>query len=333
VQLGAVCSFPVEELLLTQMAFRPDGHHIAIGHRNPVLYEVLSGQPVRAFPFERFVAWAGFSGDGRYFGAVNVGDHRPQTNGLARVFEVDTGQVVFEARPRFPVQAACFRGSGEDLVFLYRDAIPEPAEGVPGQRERVRGVRLPSLETDCELELPGWRLRHVAAGEALTLVGHDVAATCYEVEGARLSHRRQKVGRCCYPWGNPLQVRNLGYGAGKAFLAPGGDFLVLERVDFQAGQRSLCLVDVEAGTARALLPLPSEVVPACAFCRDGGRLLTLNEEPEMPVCSLRLWDSSTGRQTAHTTVGLGYQAVALNWPTRRIAVLGGGRCDIGLIAA
>jgi hypothetical protein len=53
----------------------------------------------------------------------------------------------------------------------------------------------------------------------------------------------------------------------------------------------------------------------------------------MPVCSLRLWDSSTGRQTAHTTVGLGYQAVALNWPTRRIAVLGGGRCDIGLIAA
>jgi hypothetical protein len=28
---------------------------------------------------------------------------------------------------------------------------------------------------------------------------------------------------------------------------------------------------------------------------------------------------------------LQYHALALNWPTRRVAALGGGKCDIGLI--
>jgi len=331
VQLDSVCSFPVEELLITHVLFRPDGHHIAIGHRDLTLYEVLSGKPVRSFAFGRFVAWAGFSSDGRYLAAVNLGDHRPQTNGLARVFEVDSGATVFEARPRFPVQAGCFRGQGESTVFLYRDVLPEPGEGVPGRRERVRGVRLPSLEADCELELPGWRVRLLASGGGLTLVGQDVAATRYEVEGASLDYRRHKVGVCSYPDGSPLRVRNLGFGAGLACLSADGKRLALERPDFQACRRQLCLIDVEAGTASVLLPLPDEVVPAFTFSLEGGHLLTLSEGPEGAGNSLQLWDTSTCKQLAHTTLGLQYHAVALNWPTRRIAALGGGRCDIGLI--
>ena len=330
-QLDAVCSFPVEELLLTHVLFRPNGHHIAIGHRSLTLYEVLSGKPVHTFPFERFVAWAGFSSDGCYLAAVNVGDHRPQTTGLARVFDVDSGEVVFEARPRFPVQAACLRGEGEGTVFLYRDAVAEQGDGLTVQRERVRGVRLPSLEQECELELPGWRLRHLAAGGGLTLVGKDVASTRYQVEGASLDYRRHKVGTCSYPKGNPVRVRNLGFGVGLECLSADGGWLALERPHFRGGQRQLCLVDIEAGTARVLLPLPAQVVPAFNFSLEGGHLLTLHEEPELSLCSLGLWETGTGQQVAHTTLGLQYQAVALNWPTRRIAALGGGKCDIGLI--
>lgn len=332
-QLDAVSSFPVEELLLTHLLFRPDGHHIVIGHRDLTLYEVLSGKPVRTFAFGRFVAWAGFSSDGRYLGAVNVGDHRPQTDGLARVYEVDTGELAFQARPRFPVQAGCFRGEGEHTVFLYRDALPEPGDGLPLRRERVRGVRLPSLEQDCELELPNWRVRLLAAGAGLTLAGQDEASTCYQVEGARLSYRRYKVGACSYPNGDSMRVRNLGFGVGLACLSPDGRFLALERPEFRAGQRQLCLADVEAGTFSGLLPLPADIIPAFTFSRESAHLLSLTEDPEGRSTLLRLWDTRTGKQVAHTSLGLQYQAVALNWPTRRIALLGAGKCDIGLIAA
>jgi hypothetical protein len=333
VQLDSVCSFPVEELLLTHLLFRPDGHHIAIGHHSLTLYEVLSGKPVRTFSFGRFVAWCGFSADGRYLAAVNVGDHRPQTDGLARVYEVDSGQLVFEARPRFPVQAACFRGQREDTVFLFRDTLPAPGDGLPGRRERIRGVRLPSLEPDCDLELPGWRVRQVAVGAGLALLGQDEASTCYEVEGASLSYRRYKVAACSYPVGNSRRVRNLGFGVGQTCLSADGRWLALEGPDFPAGQRQLILVNIEAGTAAVLLALPAEVIPAFCFSLDGGHLLSLSEDPEGGGNRLQLWDTSTGRQVAHTTLGLQYQAVALNWPTRRIAALGGGKCDIGLIAA
>ncbi len=330
-QLDSVCSFPVETLLTTHVLFRPDGHHIAVGHRDLALYEVLSGRPVRTFAFGRFVAWAGFSRDGRYLAAANVGDHRPQTNGLARVFEVNSGATVFEARPRFPVQAGCFRGHGESTVFLYRDVLPAPGGGLSGRRERVRGVRLPSLEVDCELELPGWRVRLLASDGGLTLVGQDLAATRYEVEGVSLHYRRHKVGVCSYSDGQPMRVRNLGLGAGQACLSADGRLLALERPDFRACRRQLCLIDVEAGTASALLPLPDEVVPAFAFSLEGGHLLTLSEGPAGTGNSLCLWDTSTGKQLANTTLGLQYHAVALNWPTRRIAALSGGKCDIGLI--
>lgn len=332
-QLDSVCSFPVEEILLTHVLFRPDGHHIAIGHRSLILYEVLSGKPVRTFNFGRFVAWCGFSADGRYLAAVNVGDHRPQTDGLARVYEVDSGQLVFEARPRFPVQAACFRGQGDDTVFLYRDALAAPGDGLPGRRERIRGVRLPSLKIDCELELPGWRVRHMAAGKQLALFGQDEASTCYEVEGASLSYRRYKVGCCSYPAGNSRRVRNLGLGVGQACPSADGRRLALERPDFRAGRRQLSLVDVEAGKAAVLMSLAADVIPAFSFSLDGERLLSLSEDLEGGCNRLQLWDTSTGRQVAHSTLGLQYQAVALNWPTRRIAALGGGKCDISLMAA
>lgn len=319
--------------MLTHVEFRPEGHHIVIGHRDLTLFEVLSGKPVRTFSFGRFVAWCGFSDDGRYLAAVNVGDHRPQTNGLARVFEVDSGQVVFEARPRFPVQAACFRGQGEETVFLHRDTLPEPGDGLPRRRERVRGVRLSTLEQNCELELPGWRVRHMAAGDSLTLEGQDEVSTDYTVEDASLSYRRYKVGACPYPGHTPLQVRNLGFGVGQACLSTDGKWLALERPDFRAGERQLCLVNVEAGAASVLLALSAEVIPAFCFSRDGRWLLSLSEDPGGGCNHLRLWDTATARQEAHVTLGLQYQAVALNWPTRRIALLGGGKCDIGLIAA
>ena len=186
---------------------------------------------------------------------------------------------------------------------------------------------------DCELELPGWRIRLLASGTGLTLAGQDEASTCYQVEGANLSYRRHKVGTCSYPGGNPMWVRNLGFGVGLAVLSPDGRFLALERPDFRAGERQLCLVDVEAVTTSVLITLPADVIPAFTFSRESAHLLSLSEDPARCSNRLCLWDTSTGKQVAHTTLGLQYQRVALNWPTRRIALLGGGKCDIGLIGA
>jgi hypothetical protein len=130
-----------------------------------------------------------------------------------------------------------------------------------------------------------------------------------------------------------MRVRNLGFGVGLACLSPDGRFLALERPDFRAGERQLCLVNIEAGTVSVLLTLPADVIPAFTFSRESAHLLSLSEDPEDASNRLRLWDTTTGKQVAHTALGLHYQAVALNWPTRRIAVLGGGKCDIGLIEA
>jgi hypothetical protein len=79
--------------------------------------------------------------------------------------------------------------------------------------------------------------------------------------------------------------------------------------------------------------LPTDVIAAFSFSRESAHLLTLSEDPARHYNRLGLWDTRTGEQVANTTLGLQYQAVALNWPTRRIAALGGGKCDIGLIAA
>jgi WD40 repeat protein len=77
VRLESVCSIPIEEYLITRLAFTPDGRYVIVGHRDLTLYEILSGRAVRTFPFEAFAGCLAVSPDGRYLACVNEDDHQP----------------------------------------------------------------------------------------------------------------------------------------------------------------------------------------------------------------------------------------------------------------
>jgi WD40 repeat protein len=331
VQLESVCSIPVEEFLLTRVAFRPDGHHIVVGHRDLTLYEVLSGKAVRSFPFEGFLGCARFSSDGRYLAAANENDNHPHTTGLAKVFEVDSGETLVEIRTRFPIRAACFLESPQGTIFLYRDTEPDHGGASPFHRNRVRGCRLGSSQPVFGLEFPAWEIRDMAAGSAFALFGLDSVGKVHDIEGASLTIRQYKVGAYSYPAGARLRILGLGIGAGISAFSPEGRLLALELVDFRANRRQLSLLNVDTGVGTNLLLLPSDVMPALAFCEDGSRLLSLCDDPSTPSAALRLWDTASLRQIGDAHIGMQYHAIALNWPTRRIAALGGGKCDIAVI--
>lgn len=327
-QLESVCSIPVEEFLLTRIVFTPDGHHIVIGHQNLTLYDILSGKPLRAFPFDGFVASPVFSSDGRYLACVNRNDNQPRTQGLARVFAVGTAELLFELRTRFPVHAGCFLEDPQGTVFLHKEG-DATAPACPGNR--VRGCRIPSGQPVPGLEFPGWNICRMAAANALTLFGCDPAGQVREIEGASLNFHVFRAGRFSYPEGAPQQIHDLGIGPGISKLSPDGRWLAYEAADFQANLRRVFLISLETGARASLLKLPPDVIPALAFSEDGAYFAGLSEDPVNPTNQLRLWETSSLQLIGQAPLGLQYHALALNWPTRRVAALGGGKCDIGLI--
>jgi hypothetical protein len=82
VQLESVCSIPVQDFLVTRVAFTLDGRYVF------------------------------------YLAAANEDDHLPRTRGLARVWDLSTGAVLRETAPPRPVEAGCFLDSSDGLVFL-----------------------------------------------------------------------------------------------------------------------------------------------------------------------------------------------------------------------
>jgi WD40 repeat protein len=330
VQLESVCSIPVEELLLTRMVFTPDGHHIVIGHRNLTLYDILSGKPVRTFPFDGFAASPTFSSDGRYLACVNRNDNHPGASGLARVFAVDSAELLVEVRTRFPVHTGCFLDDSLGTVFLHKDADTS-GPACPGNR--VRACRLPSGQPLSDLEFPGWNICRMAAVKALTLFGCDPAGQVRQIEGASLNYHLFKAGKFSYPEGAPQQSHDLGIGLGISRLSPDGRWLAYEAVDFQANLRRLFLMGLETGVRASLLKLPPGVIPALAFSQDGAYFACLSEDSVNPTNLLRLWETGSLQLIGQAPLGLQYHVLALNWPTRRVAALGGGKCDIGLIHA
>jgi WD40 repeat protein len=328
VQLESVCSIPVDELLLTRIVFTPDGHHIVIGHQDLTLYDILSGKPVRTFPFEGFAASPMFSPDGRYLACLNRNDNQPRTQGLARVFAVDTAELLFELRGRSPVHAGCFLEDSRGLVFLHKSA---DATAASCAGNRVRGCHIPSREPAPDLEFPGWNICRMAAQNGLTLFGCDPIGQVRQIEGASLNFHLFKVGRFSYPGGALERIHELGIGAGISKLSPDGRWLAYEAVDFQANLRRVFLINVQTGARASLLKLPPGVIPALAFSQDGAYFSCLSEDPVNPTNLLRLWETSSLQLVGQAPLGMQYHALALNWPTRRVAALGGGKCDIGLI--
>jgi hypothetical protein len=327
-RLESVCSIPINDLLLTRVAFTPDARHIAIGHRNLTLFEVLSGKAVRTFRFDAFAGAIEFSADGRYLGCANLRDNHPKTRGLARVFEVETGRIVFEAAPAHPVEAACFVEDGDGLIFVYKDMLP-PANGSRSGSSVLAGVRLPRGERVFRRELPSWDVREIAfGGRAIVVFGQDTRDHAFRVEGARLQARPFKLACCSYPDGAVSEPAHLGIGGGLAKLSPRGNMLAREVIDFEARERRLSLLDLDRRN-RIAQPLPHDALPALAFSRDGSHLVCLFEGEHGGV--LRLWNCDGPALEAETQFDPQFHHLALDWDTRRIAAIGGGRCDIALI--
>ncbi len=323
-RLDSVCSIPIDEFLATRLAFTPDGQHIVIGHRSLTQYGILSGRAVRTYPFEAFAACIEFSPDGRYLACVNDDDRQPGTRGLARIFDTETGKLLWQVEPPRPVETGCFLEDGHGLSFLYRE-VPD------GGVTRLSRCRLPSRDAAPVLDLPGWKLREVAAnGGFVTLFGQDSAPTTCHIEGASLEFYPFKVGTLARPGEASGKVRKVAVGAGRSKLAHGGRWLALEVIDFAARTHHLSLINVETG-AEGRLPLPPDSIPAFAFSRDGEHFLCLNEDVETGGGLLRLWEAPTMKLLGRTPFPSHYHTLALHWPTRRLAAIGGGRCDIGLI--
>ncbi len=318
-RLDSVCSIPIDEFLATRLAFTPDGQHIVIGHRSLTQYGILSGRAVRTYPFEAFTAGIEFSPDGRYLACVNDDDRQPNTSGLARIFDTETGELVWQAETPRPVEAGCWVENGNGLAFLYREGT------------RLAGCLVPSREPVPPIDLPDWNVREVAAnGDSLTLFGQDSTPTICQIEGASLDFYPFKVGTFAYPSGAGGPVRKVAVGAGRSKLSPGGQLLAIEVIDFGARTHHLSLIVVETG-AEGRLALAADSVPAFAFSGDGEQFLCLNEDAENGGGLLRLWETRTMKLLGRTPFPSHYHALALHWPTRRLAAIGGGRCDIGLI--
>jgi hypothetical protein len=328
VRLESVCSIPVSDLLLTRVAFTPDAQYVAIGHRNQTLFEVLSGMPVRTFRFDAFAGHIAFSADGRYLGCVNLRDNHPNTRGLARVFEVETGRIVFEALTAHPVEAACFAEDSGGSLFVYNDRLA-PANGSKFGSSVLAGVRLPRGEPVFRRELPGWDVRDIAFnGSSIVIFGQDTRGHAIRVEGATLQVRPFKVACFSYPDGAISEPTHLGIGGGLARLSPRGNLLAREVIDFEARKRYLSLVDLESGR-KTTQPLPHDSLPTLAFSREGAHLISLADGDHGSV--LRLWDCAGPALQAETHFDSRFHHLALDWDTRRIAAIGLGRCDIALI--
>jgi hypothetical protein len=323
---------PIEEFLLTRLAFTPDGHHIVIGHKSLTLYDILSGKDVRTFPFEAFLGSVCFSKDGKYLGCVNESDNHPQTRGLAKVFEVATGEVVFEAHPAFPVQAACFLDADGVTLFVYRDTAAELPGDVSTRRDRLRACRIPSGELTAELDFPNWTIRGIAgSAHNLAVLGQSALPKPYAVEGASMEYYPFQVAHFAFPEGGASVIRNVGMGIGAFAFSRGGAGVALETVDFRANTRQVSLLDIASGTDTPLAKLGLDIMPAFAFSAEGRLLVLLAEEAQAGGNVLRIWDTSDLSFIGSTPLDAQYHAIAANWPTCRIAAIGGGKCDIGLI--
>lgn len=332
VLLESVCVIPVEDYLLTRIVFTPDGHHIVVGHKNLIQYDILSGREVLRFPFEAIVGWLGFSADGRYLACVNENDNFPRTPGLARVFDASSGEILFEARSGHPIEAGCFLEADGTTLFLYKDTVLDAAGGVSYRRSRVRARRLPDEKTVSDLDFLDWDIRALGSiAGTLAVCGRESIPTSREIEGALLAYHPFKLGVYSFPDSRPGLHVELGIGTGPVQFSPDGKVLVCEEVSFRCNERRLSAISVETGARASLLQLSAEVVPALGFASDGSLVLTVCEEAGTTAATLRVWDASTFELAGQAPFGSQYHAVAMNRPTSRIAALGGGRCDISLL--
>jgi hypothetical protein len=326
IQLQSVRSFPVEEFLLTRLAFSPDGSEIAVGHKPFRTYDVETGALKAEFDYPEFLAGLRYSPDGRWIAAANVGDNHPATRGRVSLFHAATGKLHWTAEAAAPVETCAFSANDPARPALY---WPDGA--------MLAGAALDSGAALPEIALPPVAVRGLACPPAGGFVcfGRESEGAVRQVEGADLLFRKFRLLRLAAagakPENNDLGI-DLGIGAGVHALSPDGKLVAVELVDFKNNERHVSLVDVETGVEANLVPLEANTLPVLAFGLGSEYFLCMKEDAEGDFNRLRIWRTSDLKLVGEAQVALGYHSLAANLEQSLIAFLGAGELAIHAVS-
>jgi len=314
IQLEAVRSFPLEEYLLTRMAFSPDGGEIAVGHKQFRAYNAETGAVRAQFEFPDFLAQLRYSPDGRYLAAANVGDNHPATRGRVAVFEAASGAARWEAEATRPVEALAFAPQAPALYWNNGDSLA--------------GADLDARQPLPPLALDRLQVRGLACSPGgFVCFGREAAGEVQRVEGADLIFRKFRL-LSLDAQGRVKNNLDLGIGAGVHALSPDGRLLAVEMVDFKNNERHVSLIDVETGVEANLLPLEANTLPVLEFGLGSEFFLCMKEDAEANFNLLRVWRTSDLKLVGEARVELAYHALATCLEHSLVAFLGGGQLEI-----
>ncbi|MGH9481041.1 MAG: hypothetical protein ACRD1L_03020, partial [Terriglobales bacterium] len=276
IQLERVRSQPIEEYLLTRMAFSPDGGEIAVGHKRFRTLAVETGEPRAEFEFPDFLAQLRYSPDGSVIAAANVGDNHPATRGRVGVFDAASGALRWEATAGQPVEACAFTPASPAALYWNDGAAlagspladRQPLPPIPLDRLHLRGLACTDTGVVC--------------------FGRESSGAVQQVEGADLVFKKFRL-RSLDIRGAVKNDIDLGIGAGVHALAPDGKLLAVEMVDFKNNERHVSLIDTETGVEANLVPLEANTLPVLAFGLGSEFFLCMKEDAEGSFNVLKVW--------------------------------------------
>lgn len=316
IQLDPVHSFPIEEYLLTRMAFSPDGGEIAVGHKQFRTYSAETGAARAEFAYGDFLAQLRYSPDGRFIAAANVGDNHPATRGSLALFDAASGACQWTAAAPLPVESCAFQDGR-----IYWNAQTELA-----------GAQLDPYQSLDPVALREFQLRGLAcSGGGFVCFGREAVGNVQQVEGADLIFRKFRL-LSLDASGKPKNDIDLGIGAGVHALSPDGKLLAVEMVDFKNNERHVSLIDVETGVEANLMPLEANTLPVLEFGLGSEYLLCMKEDAEGDFNRLRIWRTSDLKLVGEAQVDLAFHSMASCLEHSTVAFLGGGKLDLFALA-
>lgn len=315
IQLELIRSQPVEEYLLTRMAFSPDGTEIAIGHKRFRTLAAESGETRAEFEFPDFLAQLRYSPDGGTIAAANVGDNHPATRGRLGVFDTASGSLRWQATAAQPVEACAFTSAAPSAVYWNDGAA-------------LAGSPLTAHQPLVPIPLAHLQLRGLACTpHGLVCFGRESNGAVQQIEGADLVFRKFRL-RSLDLHGGVRNDIDLGIGAGVHALAPDGKLLAVEMVDFKNNERHVSLIDVETGVEANLLPLEANTLPVLAFGLGSEFFLCMKEDAEANFNVLKVWRTSDLKLLGEARVDLAFHSLATCLEHSLVAFLGGGKLEV-----
>ncbi len=279
-------------------SFAPGCGIVAGGSDEITLYDSASGQMIVAFSSIPWVTALAFSPDGRLLASGHE-------NGSLRIWDVQARQKLLSlADAHTSVSALAFSADGKTLasageekqIHLWDVATGEPRRTLAGHKDRIPALAFHPSQP--RLFSSGWdttvRVWDPTTGEPIILLNNhatqvhtiglspdgNLLASADSADSVHLwdlaRHRDVKV------WaGNGAEVRCLAFSPDGRRLACGGADRVILIKDVHRDESSVG--PFEGMGLRA----------GVALSPDGARLLSLS-----PGCSLRVWESNSGKPTA-----------------------------------